>query len=76
MELKSKMELEILEFQLKTMQMDLEFYYLYWNTLQLTNHSQKLKERVSLSFMWLTPHATGVSDFWGMGLWCGPKGHV
>ena len=33
MELKSKMELEILEFQLKTMQMDLEFYYLYWNTV-------------------------------------------
>ena len=42
MELKWKMELERLEFEMKTMWMNLEFYYSYWNTLYLTNHSQKL----------------------------------
>ena len=60
----------------ENMWMDLEFYYSYWNTLYSTKHSQEVKERRSLYFMWLTHHATGVNGtlppvVWSQKSWMG-----
>ena len=48
----------------------------YLNTLYLTKHYQEVKERMSLYFMWLTHHATGVHGtfppmVWSQKSWMG-----